>query len=131
MLTTLDDPDRQGALSHASHMREDRSEASDDPDLRCINAMQSYCIEATDSEIRRVKGFLIEEGTRALRHLIAKTGHWWSGHQVFIVPTWIRAVSWLDRTINVFVTRHQIKSATAYDAALLLERMNEEVLFAH
>ena len=47
--------------------------------------MHSYCIEATDGEIRRVKRFLIEEGTWAIRYLIAKTGPWWSDHQGPIV----------------------------------------------
>ena len=50
---------------------------------------------------------------------------------LIIVPEWIRAVSWLDRTVNVVVTRQQIKRASAYDAALLLDRMDEEALFKH
>ena len=50
---------------------------------------------------------------------------------ILIVPEWIRAVSWLDRTVNVVVTRQQIKHAPAYDAALLLERLDEEALFQH
>ena len=51
--------------------------------------------------------------------------------RLLIVPKWIRAVSWLDRAVNVVVTRDQVKSAPAYDAALLLERRDEEALVEH
>ncbi|MEO9215093.1 MAG: PRC-barrel domain-containing protein [Rhodanobacter sp.] len=131
MLTSVDDPDGQGELSHASSMQEAGSAVGDDPHLRSINAMHNYHIEATDGELGHVKGFLVEDGTWAIRYLVVETSHWWSGHQVLIVPEWIRAVSWLDRTVGVVVTRHQIKTAPAYDAALLLERNQEEVLFKH
>jgi hypothetical protein len=131
MLTSVDDPDGQGELSHASRMREAGSAAGDDPHLRSINAMHNYRIEATDGDIGHVKGFLVEEGTWAIRYLVVETGHWWSGHQVLILPEWIRAVSWLDQTVNVVVTRQQIKTAPTYDATLLLERKHEEVLFKH
>ena len=50
---------------------------------------------------------------------------------LLIVPEWIRALSWLDRPVNVVVTRQQIKRAPAYDAALMLERMDEAALFNH
>ena len=125
------DPDVQGESSHASQMQEAGSAAGDDPHLRSINAMHNYRIEANDGEIGRVRGFLVEEATWAIRYLVVETGHWWSGHQVLIVPEWIRAVSWLDRSVNVVVTRHQISTAPAYDAALLLERKDEEALFKH
>jgi hypothetical protein len=47
------------------------------------------------------------------------------------VPEWIRAVSWLDQTVAVVVTRRQIETAPAYDAGLLLERNQEVILFKH
>ncbi|WEN16509.1 PRC-barrel domain-containing protein [Rhodanobacter sp. AS-Z3] len=131
MLTSVDDPDGRGVLPHASPMHEAGSAPGDDPHLRSINAMNNYCIEATDGEIGHVRGFLVEEGTWAIRYLVVETSHWWLGHQVLIVPEWIRAVSWLDRSVNVVVTRHQISTAPAYDAALLLERKDEEALFKH
>ena len=62
---------------------------------------------------------------------VVETSHWWSGHQTLIVPESIRAMRWLDQTVNGVVTRHQIESAPACDAALLLERRDEETLFMH
>ncbi|MEP6897286.1 MAG: PRC-barrel domain-containing protein [Rhodanobacter sp.] len=131
MLTAIDDPDGQGELSNALPLQEAGSAAGDDPHLRSIDAMHNYRIEATDGEIGHVKGVLIEEGTWAIRYLVVETSHWWSGHSVLIVPEWIRKVSWLDRAVDVVVTRQQISSAPAYDAALLFERQDEEVLFKH
>ena len=129
--TAAHDSDVHGALSHASPMRESGSASGDDPHLRSINAVHNYKIQASDGEIGHVTGFLVEEGTWAVRYLVVETSHWWSGHQVLIVPEWIRAVSWLDETVNVVVTRQQIRTAPAYDAALLLEREDEDALFKH
>ena len=112
-------------------MQEAGSAPGDDPHPRSINAMRNYRIEATDGAIAHVRGFLVADGICAIRYLMVETSHWWSGHQVLIVPEWIRAGSWLDQTVNVVVTRHQIESAPAYDAALLLERRDEEALFKH
>lgn len=131
MVVSPDNPDGQGTLSHASRTQEGGSAAGDDPHLRSINAVHDYRIEATDGDIGHVKAFLLEEGTWAIRYLVVETSHWWSGHQVLIVPEWIRAVSWRDRTVNVVVTRQQIKEAPPYDAELLLERKHEEALFKH
>ena len=131
MLASRDAPDEQRELANASKMQETDSSAGAAPHLRSINEMHDYQIHATDGEIGLVHGFLVEEGTWAIRYLVVETSHWWSGHQVLIVPEWIRGVSWLDRTVNVVVTRQQIKNAPAYDPALLLERKHEEDLFKY
>jgi hypothetical protein len=131
ILKTVDDPEVQKKSLHASREQEGGSATDDDPNLRSIKAMHGYRIDATDGEIGHVTGFLIEEGTWAIRYLVVETGHWWSGHQVLIVPEWIRDVSWLDQTVDVVVTRQQIRTAPAYNAALLVERMDEEALFKH
>lgn len=131
LLQTVDDPDQQRDPAHASSTQQGKAATGDDPDLRSINAMHNYRINASDGEIGHVKGLLIEEGTWAIRYLVVETSHWWSGHQVLLVPEWIQEVSWLDQTVNVVVTRQQIKTAPAYDAALRLERMDEEALFKH
>lgn len=130
-LTSLDDPDGKKELSHASCTQGAVSAQGNDPHLSSINAVHNYRIEATDGEIGHVKGFLLEEGTWAIRYLVVETSHWWSGHQVLVVPEWIREVSWLEKTVHVVVTRHQVKTAPAYDAALVLERMDEKALFKH
>jgi hypothetical protein len=131
MLRTVDDPDEKAGVSRASRMPEARAAPGADPHRRSINAMQNYRIEANDGDIGYVRGFLVEEGTWAIRYLVVETGHWWSGHQVLVVPEWIREVSWLDQTVVVVVTRRQIETAPAYDPELLLERKHEEILFKH
>lgn len=71
--------------------------------------------------------FLLER-TLLIPVVLTGASQWWSGNQVLVVPEWIRGVSWLEQTVNVAVTRRQIKTAPAYDAALLLERTDEEAL---
>jgi hypothetical protein len=131
MLRSVDDPDGQGLLLRESRRQEVGSVAGDDPHLRSINAMHNYRIHGTDGEIGLVRGFLVEEGTWAIRYLVVEAGHWWSGHQVLIVPEWISGVSWLDQTVNVVVTREQIKTAPFYDPEVLLERKHEDIFHQH
>jgi hypothetical protein len=131
LLKTVDDPDGQGALSHAARTPEAGLASGDDPHLRSVNAIRNYRIQATDGEIGHVRGFLVEEGTWAIRYLVVEAGHWWSGHQVLIVPEWINEVSWLDQTVNVVVTREQIKTAPPYDPEVLLERKHEDIFHQH
>jgi hypothetical protein len=82
-------------------------------------------------EIGHVRSVLIEEGTWAIRYLVVEAGHWWSGHQVLIVPEWIREVSWLDQIVGVVVTREQIKTSPPYDPDVLFERKHEDIFSKH
>ncbi|HWU76211.1 MAG TPA: PRC-barrel domain-containing protein, partial [Rhodanobacter sp.] len=89
----------------------------DDPHLRSCQEILGYRIEATDGDIGRVQGLLVEEDTWAIRYIVVETSHWWSGHLVLIVPEWIRHVSWAENTVAVNLRRQAVKGAPPYDSA--------------
>ena len=104
---------------------------SDDPHLRSCKAVAGYHIHATDGDIGHVQGFLVEDGTWAIRYLIVDTSNWWVGHQVLIAPQWIKEVSWNQASVSVDLTRQAVQDAPAYDPTVLLDRKQELQIYAH
>jgi uncharacterized protein YrrD len=107
------------------------SDQRDDPHLRSFNEVIGYHIAATDGDIGQVKGMLIDENTWAIRYLIVETGHWWSGHEVLIVPQWIRNVSWGEQVVSVNVSQHTVKASPEYSHAVNVDREHEVGIYAH
>lgn len=103
----------------------------EDPHLRAAREVTHYHVEASDGEMGRVQGFLIEDETWALRYLIVETGHWWHGHQVLIAPQWIERVSWAHSTLYLALTQAAVRGAHTYDPAQPLERESEASLHRH
>lgn len=104
---------------------------SDDPHLRSCTAVAGYHIHATDGDIGHVQGFLVEDGTWAIRYLIVDTSNWWFGHQVLIAPQWIKEVSWSQAKVLVDLTRQDVQDAPPYDSTVLLDRKQELQIYAH
>jgi uncharacterized protein YrrD len=102
-----------------------------DPHLRSFNEVMGYRIAATDGDIGQVRGMLMDEDTWAIRYLIVETGHWWSGHEVLIVPQWIRNVSWAEEIVSVNVSRDAVKASPAYSQAKNVDRAHEVGIYEH
>ena len=115
------------ALAQAEAARHE----SDDSHLRSCDAVKGYHIHASDGDIGHVQGFLVEDGTWAVRYLIVDTSNWWLGHKVLIAPQWIKDVSWSQATVSVELTRQAVKDAPPYDATVLLDRKQELQIYAH
>lgn len=102
-----------------------------DMHLHSCNDVVDYHIHATDGHIGHVSGFLLDDETWAIRYLIVDTSNWWLGHQVLIAPKWIEGIEWLDRTVNVDLTRDAIKEAVPYDKTADLDRDGEVDIYNH
>lgn len=120
-----------GEGQHEMAQRESARREHEDPHLRSCNAVVGYHIHASDGDIGHVAGMLIDEQTWAVRYLIVDTSNWWLGHQVLIAPQWIVAVSWLDKTVAVSVTRQAVKDAPVHDPRAAMNREAEERLYKH
>jgi sporulation protein YlmC with PRC-barrel domain len=62
-------------------------------------------VHATDGEIGRVQGLIIEPGSHHVTHVLLQEGHLW-GRKEVAIP--IRAVTTADHGIEVGLTRQQI-----------------------
>jgi hypothetical protein len=120
----------EGEAAEAAHRRVDEENrradaeadtehrAHDDHHLRSAKTVMAYHIHASDGEIGKVKGFLIEETIWAIRDVIVTTGDWWHGHDVLISPELIDEVRWDDNQVLVSLTRSAVKSAPTYESVV-------------
>jgi hypothetical protein len=136
--------EREIAYEHAESTQQQQQQQQQDHQdihLRSCKAVVGCHIHASDGDIGRVQGMLVDEDTWAVRYLIVETGHWWRGHQVLIAPQWIEAVGWqpkwikevgwADAVVTVNLTRQAVQDAQPYSAGLQLERAQEAALHQH
>ncbi|MCE4062704.1 PRC-barrel domain-containing protein [Pandoraea sputorum] len=102
-----------------------------DPHLRSADALSDYRIHASDGDIGRVKGLLVDVHTWAVRYLVVNTSHWWMGHQVAVPIVRIDHVNWLDATVSLALTRDTLKTAPPYDGNARLDRLEEIAIYQH
>ncbi|MEO7937235.1 MAG: PRC-barrel domain containing protein, partial [Burkholderiaceae bacterium] len=107
------------------------SEHDNDPYLRNCKAMVGYHIEALDGEIGHVHGLFDDDESWVIRYLLVSTSNWWLGHNVLVVPQWIKRVSWAERTVVVDLTREALQQAPEHDPALPLARGMETAVYKH
>lgn len=113
-------------------LRDERARhRNDDPHLRSCNAVTGYHLQAIDGEIGHVAGFLVDDGTWAIRYLVVDTSNWWLGHKVLVAPRWIKGVHWADSTVIVDLSREAIRNAPAYDPKAVWSREQDESLYMH
>ena len=103
----------------------------DDPHLRSSNAVRRYYVHASDGDLGRVGGFLVEDRSWAIRYLIVNTSNWWLGHEVLIAPLWIDRIDWAECTVSVGLTREAIKRSPPYDSVSPLDREQEAGIHTH
>lgn len=109
----------------------EKSEKTWDYHLRSTHEVSSYNIHASDGEIGRVKDFIIDDDTWAIRYLIVDAQNWWSGKCVLISPQWIEMVSWDKSTVFVNLSRETIKQSPEYLEDALTTRNYEIGLHKH
>lgn len=123
--------EEDNAYTNAQAREQESRHQDDDPHLHSCNEVIGYHIQASDGEIGHVWGLLMDEETWAIRYMVVDTSNWWLGHKVLIAPPWIQDLNWVDGTVSVDLTRQAVKDAPAYDAAMDLNRTQEQGLHEH
>jgi hypothetical protein len=101
-----------------------------DPHLRSCKTVVGYHVQATDGDIGRVQGMLVDEETWGIQYLVVDAGNGWTGHQVLVAPGNILSVSWSGSTVSVNLTRQAVKDALPYDSAAPMNHAQEAVFDA-
>jgi hypothetical protein len=104
---------------------ENKNKTDGGPKLRSAREVTGYHIHASDGVIGGVGDFLIEDGDWSIHYLVADTGGWWPGRSVLVSPRSVRTISWSEATIDLHVTRRQIKDGPAYDGTKNVDRAYE------
>lgn len=103
----------------------------EDIHLRSYKEILNYHIMASDGDIGHVEGMIIEVETWAIRYLVVNTNNWWEGNYVLVAPQWIDNVSWHSATVQVNLTRLQIKEAPSFNPNQVPDRKEEIGIYAH
>ncbi len=84
--------------------------------LRRCNAARSCHIHASDGDIGRARGMLVDDQTGAVRYLVVHTSIGWLCQQAFVAPQRLKAVSRLDSSASRELMRQSVKDAPTCDS---------------
>ena len=75
-----------------------------------VGVRRGEAVHASDGEIGRVEGFVVESSQGHVTHVLLQEGHFWGRKQVAIP---IGAVEKIDQGITVKLTKHEIEALPA------------------
>jgi sporulation protein YlmC with PRC-barrel domain len=85
--------------------------------LRSAQAVNGYHIKASDGTIGHVCDFMMDTRSWAIRQLVIKTGHRFSGKEVQIPTNQVDRISYEDSTVSVNLTKEAVEQSPAHDLA--------------
>jgi hypothetical protein len=120
-----------GRVGRATDALGKHAEASPTVRLRSVRHMTGYHLQASDDSMGHVEDFLLDDKSWAIRYLVVDTRNWLPGRHIVIPPQWIKGVDWVDRVVNVDVTRDNVQAAPEYHSADYFSRVQETNLYKH
>ena len=94
--------------------KESGAHRGDDPHLRSTHALHGYHIQAGEENLGHVSDFLMDDNSWAIRHLVVKTGHWFSNKEILISPEDVERISYDESKLFLRLTKDAVKSAPEY-----------------
>jgi uncharacterized protein YrrD len=83
--------------------------------LRSVNDLADFSIGATDGDIGQVEGFCFDEERWNVHYIVVNTGGWLHARRVLIAPASVERVDWNTRTIEMALTREEVKNSQRID----------------
>jgi sporulation protein YlmC with PRC-barrel domain len=104
-------------IENAPPAESDRPKAEQaDPHLRSGAEVIGYAIEARDGSIGKVRDFIVDETSWAIRDIVVDTRKWWPGGHVHVHPGYVERIDWNERKLHLRLTREQVKLSGAPSA---------------
>jgi hypothetical protein len=100
-----------------------------DPHLRSVNQVTNYLVQASDGEAGAVSDFIVDDVPWIIRYLVVDTGSWLPGRKVLIAPDWVTDVDWMQRELQVNLSREAVRQSPDFDASRPVNREYEERLY--
>ena len=88
-----------------------------DAHLRSTQAVGGYGLQASDGMIGHVCDFMMDAQSWAIRQLVIKTGHRFSGKEVQIPTRKVDRISYPDSTVFVNLTKEAVEQGSAHHLA--------------
>lgn len=102
-----------------------------DPHLGSAADVKGFAIHATDGDLGHVEQVLADDGNWDVRYLVIATRNLLPGKLVQLAPYAVTDIDWVERRVNVNVTREQVKSAPAWDPLAMTDKVAEQQLHRH
>lgn len=99
--------------------------------LRKITELRDFELFATDGELGRVTEFYFDDLDWTILYMVVDTGSWLPGRRVLVSPAALGEADWVERKINVLVTREEIETSPEIDLHAPVTREQEVAYFAH
>ena len=93
--------------------------------LNRMEKLIGMSIRASDGELGKVKDAYFDDHRWAARYLVVDTGGWLEGRKVLISPMSIESVDWDKRTVQVRLTRQQVRVSPPIDTDKPVSRQHE------
>jgi hypothetical protein len=123
--------DPLGLMPPVSHAPGGHGEAPTDPHLRSAKEVTGYHLQMTHDPMGHIEGFLLDTANWAIRYLVVDTRNWLPGKHLVIPPQWIKSVDWIERVVNVGVTRDIVEAAPEYHSDLGFSPAYAAELYRH
>jgi sporulation protein YlmC with PRC-barrel domain len=88
-----------------------------DAHLRSTQAVNGYHIEASDGMIGHIYDFMMDDQSWAIRQLVIKIGHRFSGQEVSIPTSQVSRISYDKSTVFVNLTSEAVQQSPAHHLA--------------
>jgi uncharacterized protein YrrD len=79
----------------------------EDPHLRSVWNVAGYEVWATDGEIGRLEGFVMDDTSWHVGYLDVKAGDWLHCRSVLVPTGWVKSISWAHRRVYLHHAREQ------------------------
>jgi hypothetical protein len=103
--------------------------ASAQSHLRSVNEVRGYRVQGSDAELGVVEDFVADDQSWAIEWLVVDTHRWLPGRKVLVSPDWTEAVDWVERCVELTMTKDQITNSPDYDPAMPIDREYEASLY--
>jgi sporulation protein YlmC with PRC-barrel domain len=102
-----------------------------DVHLRSTKEVRGYRVDGSDGEIGHVSDFIVDDETWTVRYLVLDTSNWWVGKKILVASDWIGDVSWLDRSVQVALSREVVQQSPEWDELTPINSDYQARLCAH
>jgi hypothetical protein len=99
--------------------------------LSKIKALKGYKLACRDGEIGKAREFYFDDQHWTVRYLVADTGSWLTGRQVLISPYALVDIDKEGHSIDVDLTKEQIKNSPQLDSDKPVSRQFEDSYYGY
>jgi hypothetical protein len=92
------------------------------------NLLRGFAIHAIDGEIGKVRELYFDDQRWIVRYLVVQTGTWLKSREVLIATPHLGHMDLQSKTIQVDLTREQVRQSPDTDTDMPVSRQHEELL---